>query len=137
VDNGYYGPGWVGAGWYWNPWYGAYTYVPVDGIFYSPFGWGFYSPLFVFRSPVFFGHPFFHHFGPGFHPAVVGVRGGFHSERGFDGHAMAHGTGGGFAHSEGGVHGGGGAGFHGGGGGGVHGGGGGGFHGGGGGHGGR
>jgi FecR protein len=45
--NGWYGPGWFGAGWYWDPWFGAYTFLPGEGIFYSPFGWGFYSPLFV------------------------------------------------------------------------------------------
>jgi hypothetical protein len=87
VVNGWYGPGWIGPGWYWDPWFGSYTYIPADGIFWSPFGWGFYSPLFVFRAPVVLGgHPFvFHHFnssvqhplrlnrnvvGGGFHPAV-------------------------------------------------------------------
>jgi hypothetical protein len=58
VANGWYGPGWIGPGWYWNPWFGTYTFIPADGIFWSPFGWGFYSPLFVFRAPVVFvGHP--------------------------------------------------------------------------------
>lgn len=75
VVNGGYGPGWFGAGWYWDPWFGSYTYIPADGIFYSPFGWGFYSPLVIYRTPVFFGgHPFVHHFGPGFRPSVVGTR---------------------------------------------------------------
>lgn len=72
VANGWYGPGWVGPGWYWNPWFGAYTFVPAGGIFYSPFGWGFYSPLVVFRSPLFVGRPFVHTFGPGYRPVVVG-----------------------------------------------------------------
>ena len=31
-----------------------YTFLPADGIFYSPFGWGFYSPIYVYRSPFFF-----------------------------------------------------------------------------------
>lgn len=69
------GYGWVGDGWYWDPWYGAYTFIPGDGILYSPFGWGFYSPAFVFDAPFFFaGGHFFHHFdrdyyawGPGRH----------------------------------------------------------------------
>jgi len=39
--------GWYGAGWDWDPYYSCYTYIPGDGIFYSPFGWGFYSPFFV------------------------------------------------------------------------------------------
>ena len=50
----WYGPGWYGAGWYWDPWFGVWTFIPADGIFYSPFGWGFYSPIFVYRSPFFF-----------------------------------------------------------------------------------
>lgn len=71
VANGYYGPGWVGAGWYWSPAFGVYTFIPGNGIFYSPFGFGFYSPLVVFRSPLFvrFGEPF--------HPGFVGFRPGF------------------------------------------------------------
>jgi hypothetical protein len=74
VVNGGYGPSWVGAGWYWNPWFGAYTYLPADGIFYSPFGWGFYSPIVVYRAPVFVGHPVVHHFGPEFRPPTAVIR---------------------------------------------------------------
>jgi hypothetical protein len=72
VSNGYYGPGWIGAGWYWDPWFGTYTFIPADGIFYSPFGWGFFSPPLVFRAPVFFvGPPIVHRFGPTFRPPIV------------------------------------------------------------------
>ena len=80
---GWYGPGWLGAGWYWDPWFGVWTFLPADGIFYSPFGWGFYSPIIVYRSPFFYGgyyghvpHRFsdFHYpYGHGFEPP-----GGFH-----------------------------------------------------------
>jgi hypothetical protein len=45
--NGWGGPGWWGADWYWDPWFDAFTFIPGDGIFYSPFGWGFYSPWWV------------------------------------------------------------------------------------------
>src|SRR6185312_8871991 len=38
-----YGPYW-GAGWYWNPAFGAWSWLPGDGFFYSPFGYPFYSP---------------------------------------------------------------------------------------------
>ncbi len=72
---GWYVPGWAGIGWYWNPWFGVYTFLPVDGVYYGPFGWGFYSPIEVFRSPfIFYGnypHNFaeFHYpYGHGFPP---------------------------------------------------------------------
>jgi hypothetical protein len=57
VDDGWgpWGPGWWGAGWYWDPWFDAFTFIPGDGIFYSPFGWGFYSPWWVYQAP-FYGY---------------------------------------------------------------------------------
>jgi len=60
---GWYTPGWIGLGWYWDPWFGAYTFIPADGILYSAFGWGFYSPIFVYRSPFFYGPHYPHGFG--------------------------------------------------------------------------
>jgi len=33
-----------GSGWYWNPYFASYSFFPVDGFLYSPFGYGFYSP---------------------------------------------------------------------------------------------
>lgn len=62
IDNGWWGPGWGwGAGWFWSPWYGAYTFFPGDGAFFSPFGWGFYAPVVVYRSPGFWGRGVFVH----------------------------------------------------------------------------
>jgi len=76
VANGYYGPGWIGPGWYWASGFGGYTFIPGNGILYSPFGWGFYSPLVVYRAPIFYGYRGFYG-----HPVIVrGVRPGF--ERG-------------------------------------------------------
>jgi hypothetical protein len=75
------GPGWFGPGWYWDPWFSCYTFVPGGGIFYSPFGWGFYSPFAVYRSPFFYGgywgRP--HRFGELHYPYGHGIepRGGF------------------------------------------------------------
>jgi hypothetical protein len=46
------GPMWWGAGWYWDPWFDAFTFLPADGIFFSPFGWGFYSPWYVYSAPL-------------------------------------------------------------------------------------
>jgi hypothetical protein len=65
---GWYGPGWYGVGWYWDPWFGVYTFVPADGIFWSPFGWGFYSPIFVYRSPYRFYGGYPHAFGDFHYP---------------------------------------------------------------------
>jgi hypothetical protein len=129
----YAGSDWYGAGWYWDPWFSAYTFIPGDGIFYSPFGWGFYSPFYAGWGPFgygfgygygFAGH-FHHHFdhdyhawGPGQHynPGLRG--GGFSAGRGASGFYGGEGFRGGSV--GGGFHGGGsgGGGFHGGGGGG-------------------
>jgi hypothetical protein len=64
----WYGPGWYGLGWYWDPMFGVYSFVPVDGIFWSPFGWGFYSPIAVYRSPYFFYGHYPHAFGEFHYP---------------------------------------------------------------------
>ncbi len=69
------GNSWSGAGWYWSPWYDAYTFIPGNGFLYSPFGWGFYSPRWAYRSPYFYHGHFPRHFnrgyrGRGFHTAA-------------------------------------------------------------------
>ena len=61
VSSGY----WPAAGWWWNPWVGGYTFIPAAGIFYSPFGWGFYPVRVV--API--GYPRF------VSPAIVAHRG--------------------------------------------------------------
>ena len=76
--NGWYGPGWWGPGWYWDPWFAGFTFLPGNGFFYNPFGWGFYSPLVVYRVPVVVGHGF-HRF-DGSRPVAIG--------RGFHAHAV-------------------------------------------------
>jgi hypothetical protein len=126
--NGWAPSAWDGEGWYWDPSFDAYTFIPGDGIFYSPFGFGFYSPWYAYGAP-FLGFGFYggyHHFGPGYRPPYAA--GGFGGGGGGHAHSFNGGTGfqgRGFG-SAGGMRGGfGGGGFHGGGGG---------FHGGGGGH---
>jgi hypothetical protein len=88
---------WYGSGWDWDPYFGTYAYIPGDGIFYSSFGWGFYSPFFVGFAPIgFFGHFHehfdhdFHHWGGGDHYYAH-----FDHDRGFrgDGHGFNHGDG--------------------------------------------
>jgi hypothetical protein len=103
-----YGPGWFGTGWYWDPWLSSYAFVPGGAdIFYSPFGWGFYSPFAFYGAyPGGFGG-FGYYYGRGFHD---GGRPGI-------GRGYGHGFSGGRGFSSGGFHGGGGGGFHGGGGG--------------------
>lgn len=95
-------------GWYWAGGPFGYTWLPGDGLFWSPFGYGFYSPYYIRGGGFIYGG-----YGRGFY----GNRGGY--------------RGGGVRAQGGGFHSGGGGGFHGGGGGG------GGFHGGGGGGGGH
>jgi hypothetical protein len=101
-----YGPGWWGAGWYWDPFFNCYTFIPGNGIFYSPFGWGFYSPLWApyYWTPGYYGRVYYPHVGPLSRPAVrnPGVRnnapfhGGLHPgpEGGFHGWGGPHASGG-------------------------------------------
>ena len=49
--------GWYGGGWYWNPYFSMYSFIPGDGIFYSPFGYGFFSPWRVYQAPVILYRP--------------------------------------------------------------------------------
>lgn len=90
VADGWYGPGWWGPGWYWNPWFAGFTYLPGDGFFYSPFGWGFYSPLVVYRVPLVVGHV--GHTFNGSRPVAIGS--GFHNHavRSFSGGAQMGGV---------------------------------------------
>jgi uncharacterized membrane protein YgcG len=87
--------GWYGPGWYWDPFWSSYAFVPGWGILGSPFGWGFYSPGFVYAAP-YGGRGYY---GRGFRGGMNGVHaaGGMHSGMG-----GFHGGGG---HSGGGGHG--------------------------------
>lgn len=44
---GFYGPGWA-----WNAGFNSWGWLPGDGAFFSPFGYGFYSPGAVGYAPV-------------------------------------------------------------------------------------
>jgi len=56
IGAGYGGYGAYGGlgGWQFNPMFGLYTWVPYDGLFYSPFGYSFWSPATVayYQPPV-------------------------------------------------------------------------------------
>jgi FecR protein len=116
--NGWYGPGWWGPGWYWDPFYAGFTFLPGSGYFYSPFGWGFYSPLVAWRAPYIVGRGYGYHHFDGSRPIAIGH--GFHNHavRSYRGGYGAIGAGrmraggglqrGGGFHGSAGVHGGGG-----------------------------
>jgi len=53
-------PGWwYGPGWFWNPWYSSWAFVPAYDYFFSPFGFGLYSPAYwSYYPPVYYhGRP--------------------------------------------------------------------------------
>ena len=89
-------------GWYWAGGPFGYTWLPGDGLFWSPFGYGFYSPYYIRGGGFIYGG-----YGRGFYGRGGYPAGGYH---------------GGTLRAQGGqgFHGGGGGGFHGGGGGGGH-----------------
>ena len=45
--NGFYSPGW-----YWDNGFNSWAWLPGNGAFYNPFGYGFYSPGLVSYAPV-------------------------------------------------------------------------------------
>ncbi len=81
--------GWYGAGWYWDPFWDCYAFLPGAGPFYSPFGWGFYSPYWVWGHGYiggprrWGGNPGHWHGGGGrFTQPVIPPRVGFHGGMG-------------------------------------------------------
>ncbi|MCU1223012.1 MAG: hypothetical protein JWQ42_1105 [Edaphobacter sp.] len=95
-------------GWYWAGGPYGYTWLPGDGLFWNPFGYGFYSPYYLYGGGFVYGR-----YGRGIYPYRGGY--GYRGGRSIGGYAQ----GGGFrgAGSGGGFHGGGGGGSRGGGGG--------------------
>lgn len=86
---GYYGGGWgmngwgmngwgmtgMGlGGWYFNPFFDMYTFVPYNGICYSPFGFAYWSPFTVYNA-------FMPYYGTGFYRGG-GAAGGVRNTRG-------------------------------------------------------
>jgi len=43
------GTGWNSSGWYFNPYFGMFTYIPMNGMFNSPYGYSYFSPWTVYR----------------------------------------------------------------------------------------
>jgi hypothetical protein len=95
-------------GWYWAGGPYGYTWLPGDGLFWNPFGYGFYSPYYLYGGGFIYGR-----YGRGGYP----YRGGFGYRGGavagnFRGGGVRGGSavGGGFHGGGGGFHGGGGGG---------------------------
>lgn len=44
------------GGWSWNPMFGMFTVVPLSGMFFSPFGYPFWSPYTVYNAPLYSGY---------------------------------------------------------------------------------
>ncbi len=44
--------GWAAPGWYWNSAFNSYAWLPLNGAFFSPFGYGFYGPGLIGYAPV-------------------------------------------------------------------------------------
>src|ERR1039457_2451461 len=47
-----YGYNGYGPGWAWNPMWSSYAWLPGEGAFFSPFGYGFFSPGVIGYAPV-------------------------------------------------------------------------------------
>jgi hypothetical protein len=53
--NSLFGNGWFSGAsmpygsWYYNPYYSMYTYLPMNGMFFNPYGYGFFSPYSVYQ----------------------------------------------------------------------------------------
>ncbi len=49
---GYGFGGMYGPGWFYNGMWDSWAWLPGDGYFFSPFGWGFYSPAYIAYAPI-------------------------------------------------------------------------------------
>src|SRR5579862_340768 len=106
--SGYSGGSLGFGGWQFNPMFGMFTYVPMMGFGYSPFGYGWYSPYTIGYYMPFYG---------GYYPGYSGYAGGragsqlasLGNSRGFANSSAPvsrGGFGGGMAHGGGGLSGG-------------------------------
>jgi hypothetical protein len=71
---------WGSSAWAWNPMFGMYTFIPMSGAFYNPFGWGFYSPYSVYS--YLYNQPYY----GGYYPGSVSGGGGSGAAAGTPGH---------------------------------------------------
>jgi hypothetical protein len=98
-------------GWFWDAGLYGYTWLPGYGAFFNPFGYGFYSPYYLYGGGFVYGY------GRGY--GRGGYRNGYgHGQTSLHGEVASGSHSSAFQGGGGGFHGGGGGGFHGGGGGG-------------------
>lgn len=94
-------------GWYWAGGPYGYTWIPGDGLFWNPYGYGFYSPYYIYGGGFIYGR-----YGRGYYPSRggYGYRGGGRPVAGGYARPSAGFSGGGFrgGGASGGSHGGGG-----------------------------
>jgi hypothetical protein len=114
----YAGYGNFNPGWYWAGGPFGYTWLPGNGLFWNPFGYGFYSPYYLYGGGFVYGRGGYYggyRGGYGYHGGHPG-RGGLPGHGGSPGRGGQQPGGGGVSHAPaGGFHGGGGGSFHGGG----------------------
>jgi hypothetical protein len=103
-------------GWFWDAGLYGYTWLPGYGAFFNPFGYGFYSPYYLYGGGFLYGYGRGGYRG-GYRNGQTSFHGeraagGFHGGNGsaFQGGGSFHGGGGGFQGGAGGFHGGGGGG---------------------------
>jgi hypothetical protein len=65
---------WGASNWAWNPFFGMYTFVPMAGVYYNPFGYSFWSPYSVYSYLLpYYGSGYY---GNGYYGPVSGTGGG-------------------------------------------------------------
>jgi uncharacterized membrane protein YgcG len=94
LASAYAGYGGLTPGWYWDAGFWGYTWLPGDGLLWNPFGWGFYSPRYIYYGgPVFYGNRGYRGYSGRSNAQFHGAGGSFHGQ-GFGGGGGFHGGGG-------------------------------------------
>jgi FecR protein len=107
LASAYEGSPGLAPGWFWNAGLYGYTWLPGDGAFFDPFGYGFYSPYYLYGGGFVYGYgrggyrSGYRHGQTSFHSERAGgfhggYGGGFHGGGGsYGGGGTSHGGGGG------------------------------------------
>jgi hypothetical protein len=90
LASNYAGASAFNPGWYWAGGMYGYTWLPGNGLFWNPYGYGFYSPYYIYGGGPIYGYGR----GFGYRPGFYGYRGGYAG--GYRGGAVVGGSRGGF-----------------------------------------